>query len=207
MNGTRRPWCPLINNAKPMELIIHQEKLFENLNYAGKTVRNREFEKCSFKTCDFSNSDFSYNRFTDCTFTGCNLGLMKLNQTTMNGIFFKECKLIGLNFHECADMLFSVRFENCLLDYASFINKKMSKTSFKNSSLKSTVFSNTTLNKALFDNTDLQGAVFDKTNLQEANLTTAYNFSIDPEKNMIRKAKFSQQGLLGLLAKYDIQVS
>ncbi|AHM60869.1 putative low-complexity protein [Flammeovirgaceae bacterium 311] len=190
-----------------MEPIVHQHKLFENLNYSGKALKNREFEKCSFKACDFSSSDFSGNRFTDCTFTGCNMGLMKLNQTTMDGIFFQECKLIGVNFNDCADLLFSVRFENCLLDYASFVSKKMSKASFKNSSLKSAIFSNATLNKAIFDNTDLQGAVFNRTNLQEANFITAYNFTIDPELNMVKRAKFSQQSLPGLLAKYDLQVS
>ncbi len=189
-----------------MEPVIHQHKVFENLNYTGKEVKHREFEKCSFKHCDFSSSNFSHSRFTSCTFIACNLGLIKLNQTTLDSISFKDCKLIGINFHECADMLFSVCFEDCLLDYASFTNKKLSKTLFRNSSLKSAIFNHAILNKAIFENTDLLGAVFNRTNLQEANFSTAYNFTIDPEINVMKKAKFSQEGLPGLLAKYDIQV-
>ncbi|MBW3544545.1 MAG: pentapeptide repeat-containing protein, partial [Bacteroidetes bacterium] len=189
-----------------METITHQHKTFENLAYAGKVVQHREFEKCSFKACDFSESNFSHNRFTSCTFTGCNMGLIKLRHTTLDGVFFKDCKLIGVNFHECADLLFSLQLDGCLADYASFANKKMSKTLFKNSSLKSAVFEGTILNKAVFDNTDLQGAVFNKANLQEADFTTAYYFIIDPEQNMMKKAKFSAEGLHNLLLKYDLRI-
>lgn len=189
-----------------METIIHQHKKFENLDYAGKVVQQREFEKCSFLACDFSESNFSNNRFTSCTFIGCNMGLMKLQHTTLDGVVFKDCKLIGINFHECADLLFSLQFDGCLADYASFANKRMSKTRFSNSSLKSAVFESTILNKAIFDNTDLQGAVFNKANLQEADFTTAYNFLIDPEQNMMKKAKFSAQSLPSLLYRYDLQI-
>lgn len=92
------------------------------------------------------------------------------------------------------------------MDFTTFSGKKMGKTSFINSSLKNAEFTNTNLNKAFFDNTDLQNAVFDNSNLQEANLVTAYNYTIDPERNNIKKAKFSLQGIVGLLAKYDIRL-
>lgn len=189
-----------------MQQKIHTHKTFENIIYAEKVVRDREFEKCLFRGCDFSNSNFSDNRFSDCQFIGCNLGLMKLRHTTFDNIKFKDCKLIGLNFSECADLLFTVHFDNCLMDFTTFANKKMGKTSFINSSLKNAEFTNTYLSKALFDNTDLQSAVFDNTNLQEANLATAYNYTIDPERNNIKKAKFSIHGIMGLLAKYDIRL-
>lgn len=189
-----------------MEIKAHQKKRFENLSYAGKIVQQREFEQCTFKSCDFSNSDFSYNRFTDCTFTGCNLGLMKLHNTTLNRCSFIDCKLIGINFAHCTDLLFSVSFEKCLLDYASFVGKKMPRTPFKNCSLKSADFSDATLIKALFDSSDLAGTVFSKTNLQEASLVTAYNYSIDPEQNFIKNASFSAQGLPGLLTRHKIRV-
>ena len=60
--------------------------------------------------------------------------------------------------------------------------------------------------QAKFDETDLKSAVFNRTNLQAANFLTAFNYSIDPEMNNIRKAKFSTQGIHGLLAKYDIKI-
>lgn len=189
-----------------MESLLHQNKTFEGIIYAEKVIKGREFEGCSFRACDFSNSNFSHSRFSDCTFIGCNLAMMKLNGSTLDGIMFKDCKLVGMDFSECADFLFSVRFENCLLDFASFARKKMAKTLFKDSSLKGAMFTNAVLSKALFENSNLEGAVFDSTNLQEANFITAYNYALDPERNNIKKAKFSQYGLAGLLAKYDIRV-
>ena len=35
---------------------------------------------------------------------------------------------------------------------------------------------------------------------------TSYNYSIDPEVNSIKKAKFSLEGISGLLYKYDIVI-
>jgi fluoroquinolone resistance protein len=189
-----------------MEQLLHQDKTFEKIIYAGKEVRGREFEHCSFRFCDFSNSNFSHNRFTNCQFIGCNLALMKVNHATLDNVAFQDCKVIGLNFSECAAFLFTVRFESCLLDYASFTNRKMPKTLFRNSSLKHAVFTNANLSQSVLDNTDLQGAIFNNTNLQEANLVSAFNYTIDPELNNIKKATFSPQGIIGLLAKYDIRV-
>ncbi|MBX0333154.1 pentapeptide repeat-containing protein [Pontibacter sp. HSC-14F20] len=189
-----------------MEEQLHQDKTFEKITYPNKAVRGREFEDCVFKNCDFSSADFSNNRFTDCEFIGCNLALLRLSNSTLNGVTFKECKLTGINFSECEEFLFTVGFESCLMDYTSFLKRKMPKALFIDCSLKNAVFEFTTLTKARFENTDLAGAVFERTNLSEADLSTAYNFIIDPELNNIKKAKFSENGLAGLLNRYDIRV-
>jgi hypothetical protein len=47
-------------------------------------------------------------------------------------------------------------------------------------------------------------ANFDSTNLEKVDLRTAFNYSISPERNRIKKAKFSSQGLVGLLQHHDI---
>ncbi|MBD1397887.1 pentapeptide repeat-containing protein [Pontibacter sp. JH31] len=185
---------------------LHQDRLFEKIINPNQTITGREFEDCVFKNCDFSNGDFSQNRFTDCQFVGCNLAMLRLSGATLNDVVFKECKLTGIDFSACEEFLFTVRFENCLLDYASFLKRKMPKTHFIDSSLKNAVFEQANLTKAKFDNTDLAGAVFERTNLNEANLVTAFNYTIDPELNNIKKSKFSQSGLIGLLARYDIRV-
>jgi len=62
------------------------------------------------------------------------------------------------------------------------------------------------LSSGVFDNCDLSMAVFENTNLEKADFTTSYNYDIDPEKNRMKKAKFSQNGLHGLLLKYDLVV-
>ena len=189
-----------------MEQLIHDNKTFEKITYAGKLIIGREFQDCVFKQCDFSDSTFSGSKFLDCTFEGCNLSLMKLSNATLQSVTFKDCKVLGVNFHECSDFLFSVEFINCTLDFASFAGKKMLKTSFSKCSLKETSFIQSILTSSRFDQCDMSGTVFNRTDLSSANFTTAYNYTIDPEINTLKKAVFSEQGLAGLLVKYGIKV-
>ena len=189
-----------------MELSVHDNKTFEKVVYAEKTIKGREFHGCTFIKCDFSNSDFSYNKFVDCIFEDCNLSMMKFNGTTLSNAEFKSCKILGVNFSECHDFLFTVHFDSCILDYASFMGKKMPKTKFAKTSLKDVSFTQANLAGSVFDQTDLLGAVFSQTDLSSANLINAYNYSIDPELNIIKKASFSALGIAGLLTKYQIKI-
>jgi hypothetical protein len=49
-------------------------------------------------------------------------------------------------------------------------------------------------------------ATFDRSLLEKADFRTAYQYTINPEHNRIKKAKFSATGLAGLLAHYDIEI-
>lgn len=189
-----------------MEDFIHIDKTFEKVIYFDKKISNREFDGCIFKNCDFSNNNFSECVFIDCEFIDCNLAMVKLPATSLKTVTFKESKLLGIRFDECADFLFNVSFENCMLDYSWFTNKKMAKTQWINCSLKEVNFGSADLTAAHFDNSNLEGAIFNETNLSNADFTTAYNFRIDPERNIIKKAKFSIAGIPGLLEKYDIKI-
>lgn len=189
-----------------MEELLHIQKTFEKVVFTGKRVSNREFEDCVFKNCDFANSDFSNNTFMDCEFIDCNLSMILVLGTNMKTVHFRNCKMMGIQFHTCNDFLFNVEFQDCVLDYSSFSNKKMLKTKFTNTSLKEVEFIGCDLTQSLFDNCNLQGAIFNDTQLKEVNFLTAYNYSIDPEFNPMKKARFSTQGITGLLDKYDIKI-
>lgn len=188
-----------------MEL-THYDKQFEEVCYTEKTIRGREFESCTFKKCDFSNSDFGLNMFMDCIFTECNLTMMKLGDSILNNVTFNNCKIMGVNFSACQDAMFSVKYESCLLDYSSFMGKKMPKTRFISCSLKEVNFAQSILTACGFENSDLLGASFNKTDLGSANFATAVNYTLDPELNNIQKGKFSADGLSGLLTKYKIKI-
>jgi uncharacterized protein YjbI with pentapeptide repeats len=62
------------------------------------------------------------------------------------------------------------------------------------------------LTDVLFDNCNLRRAVFIDTIANKADFSTSYDYTFDPEKNKIKKAIFSTDGLKGLLEKYDIVV-
>ena len=67
-------------------------------------------------------------------------------------------------------------------------------------------FTDADLSGSSFDNADLLHASFYNTNLEGADLRTASTYAIDPEVNRIQKARFSINGLPGLLLKYKIKV-
>ncbi len=189
-----------------MSDFLHINKTFEKVIYTDQRVNGREFDNCVFKNCDFSNSDFSDTIFIDCEFIDCNLAMMKLQNSSLKSVSFQQCKILGILFHECADFLFAVKFTESMLDYSSFINKKMPKTVFSNCMLRETNFTGANLTKAVFEKCDLANAIFHDTQLGEADFRSAFNFKIDPELNPMRKAKFTNDGLAGLLDKYDIRI-
>ena len=189
-----------------MEKPVYDNEVFDGLDYAGKAVRGKEFQSCSCIKCDLSDSVFSGNKFIDCKFDGCNLSLIKLNASYLNNVEFINSKILGVNFSECQNLLFTVSFNNCVLDYASFMNKKMTNTRFVRSSLKEATFSQANISGSLFDDCNLLDAVFNRTDLSGANFVTAFNYNIDPEINNIKKAAFSAIGLPGLLSKYNLKI-
>ena len=189
-----------------MENLFYTHITFEKVDYTHTQINNREFEGCIFKNCDFSNSNVSHTTFMDCEFIDCNLSMTSLAGTSLKNVTFKNCKLLGIAFNECDDFLFQVYFDECVLDYALFSNKKMPKTKFINCSMKETTFIGTNLTSSVFDNCNLDGAIFNETQLAAVDFRTAYNYKIDPEFNAMRKAQYSTQGIVGLLDKYDIKI-
>jgi len=97
-------------------------------------------------------------------------------------------------------------FENCILNHSSFYQVKFKKTSFKKTQLREVDFVESDLTGSLFDGCDLAMAVFENTILEKVDFRCAFNYSINPEINRIKKAKFSLFGVAGLLGKYDIEI-
>ncbi len=180
---------------------------FEKIDLTATQFTKGEYEECTFISCNFSGADLSSTRFTDCTFRECNMGNAKFGGTVLNNITFIGCKLLGLHFGDCDRVIFSVSFSDCILNYSSFFKMPLKKTMFRNCQIHEADLTEADLSAATLDNCDLHKTVFERTNLEKADLRTAYNYSIDPEKNKVKKARFSVQGLPGLLHKYDIVVS
>ncbi|MGZ4037731.1 MAG: pentapeptide repeat-containing protein, partial [Bacteroidia bacterium] len=156
--------------------------------------------------CDFSGADLSDFKFINCNFNGCNLSLARLNKAALRDVTFKDSKLLGLQFDACNPFGLAFSVENCALDHSSFYKSKLKKTIFKNSQLRECDFTECDLSQSVLDNCDLNAAKFERTILEKADLRTSFNYSIDPELNRIKKARFSQSGIAGLLDKYDLDI-
>jgi fluoroquinolone resistance protein len=183
-----------------------EDETFEKRDFTENMLPKGEYENCVFIHCNFASSDLSRTSFSECQFINCNLSLANLTNTVFRDIKFRDCKLVGLHFNHCDAFLFTVDFDHCLLHLSSFYKRKLKKTHFENSILREVDFTETDLTSALFDNCDLSGATFEDTILEKADFRTSYNYSIHPQTNKIKKAKFSMAGIAGLLDRYDIEI-
>lgn len=181
-------------------------KVFKKNDYTKDKLPIGEYENCTFRNCNFYNTDLSNFIFRECIFDGCDFSLAKLKNTTLNGIRFVNCKLLGILFNECNSFLFSVSFGNCILKMSVFYKLKLKKYRFDTCNLQEADYTESDLSGSVFENCDLHRAVFYNTNLEKADFTTSYNYSFDPERNRVKKARFSRLGVVGLLDKYNIEI-
>ncbi|MCE3279795.1 MAG: hypothetical protein K0S44_1986 [Bacteroidetes bacterium] len=189
-----------------MSNLIRENAIFDKIDFSVSPLKEGEYEACTFKNCNFSNSDLSNFIFTNCEFVGSNLSLAKLDNTSLKTVSFLNCKLLGLDFSYCNPFLLTFMFEACVMNMTSFHKLKMKATRFKDCELREADFTGTDLSLSNFKNCDLGNAIFINSVLEKVDFRTAFNFSIDPEVNRIKNAKFSRNGILGLLNKYNIEI-
>ena len=188
-----------------MSVFIENE-IFEKADYSKVKLAKGEYDDCTFKNCLFLNVNVSETIFIDCEFVNCNFSNSYLKNTSFRSVIFKNCKLLGLQFNDCNPFLLSIGFEECHLNIVSFYKMKLKNTKFNKCKLQEVDFSETDLTNASFNNCDLIGSIFNATILEKADFRTSYNYSIDPEINRLKKAKFSLHGVVGLLGKYQIEI-
>lgn len=183
-----------------------QDHIFDKLDFTKQPLLKGEYENCTFANCNFEETNLTEFKFIDCEFRDCNWSLAQLHGTVLREVKFKDCKMLGIQFENCNEFGLSFSFENCQVNHSTFFQMNIKKTIFRNCQLREIDFSESNLTNVIFDNCDLAQAIFINTILDKADFRTAYNYSLDPENNRIKKAKFSILGISGLLDKYDIVI-
>lgn len=90
------------------------------------------------------------------------------------------------------------------MNHSSFYQLDIRKTVFKNCILNEADFTEANLSNSVFTDSNLSNAVFDRTILDNSDFRNAIDFSIDPNQNQLKKTKFSQDNLSGLLDRLNI---
>lgn len=186
------------------DYILDQE--FKDQTFDDFNTKFKDFENCTFHNCDFRACTFQTVTFIDCNFFDCNFMETKINYISLRGVFFTKCNFTNVNFAMTDQVIFEFHFKDCLLDYSKFYALKLRKMQFINCSMIAVDFMGSDLTEVLFDNCNLRHAVFIDTIANKADFSTSYDYAFDPDKNKIKKAIFSTEGLKGLLQKYDIIV-
>lgn len=176
---------------------------FEKENYVEQKLEGF-FEDCEFTECDFTDAQIENSGFTNCKFFHCNFSNAKLIKTSLTDCHFLHCKMMGISFDLCENFFYTLQVKDSTLDYASLYNLKLRLSKFTNCSFRESDLTRTDFTSAIFNHCDFTAAHFEQTNLEKADLHTSRNYLIDPEKNKIKKARFSMHQVLGLLYKYDI---
>ena len=189
-----------------MSQAFTQDQTFDKIDFSQEPLLKGEYEQCMFTNCNFEGSNLTEFKFVDCEFRDCNLSLAQIHGTVLREVKFKDCKMLGIQFETCNEFGLSFSFENCQVNHSTFFQMNIKKTIFRNCQLREIDFSESNLTNVIFDNCDLAQAIFINTILDKADFRTAYNYSLDPENNRIKKAKFSIIGVSGLLDKYDIVI-
>lgn len=179
---------------------------FKGKDYTTSAFARGEYENCTFTGCNFSGTDLTGVVFTECEFTDCNFSNAKCKGTGFKEVFFKDCKLMGLNFSIADPFLMAMNFTDCYLNLSSFYQLKLKKSRFINCNLQEADLTETDFTEASFTNCDFKHAIFENTVLEKADLRSSINYSIDPEQNRIKKAKFSLPAVTGLLDKFNIVI-
>lgn len=189
-----------------METNFISDRVFDKDQFQHLLKPGAEFDHCQFKSCDFSGLDLSGIKFIDCRFVQCNLSSLRWENTALREVHFEHCKILAARFDRCNAFGLAFGFNDCILDHSTFFKTQIKKTLFKRTRLNDCDFTESDLSQAVFDDCDLSGALFDHTRLEKADFRTAIHYQIDPENNSLKGARFSPEGLAGLLQKYQIRI-
>ena len=197
----------LISYLSPMASdLLMEDQEWEDLNWKADAPLAGCYDGCKFFRCDLSMAKMTGYHFTDCQFIDCDLSNADLRGVVLNDCVFTGCKLTGLHFEDCHTIPFGVRFKGCILTLASFGKMMLRKTVFQDCRLTETDFSGADLREAVFSGCDLDRAIFSGCNLEKADFRKVINCTIDPAQNRMRKAKFTLDGLPGLLSSYGLEI-
>ena len=182
------------------------DQIYKDEDFSKLRLPKGDYDSCSFVGCNFSEGYLDNCQFLECTFEDCNLSNANIGHATFKEVQFVDCKMVGLLFEKCNQMLLSFSFKGCTLDFSSFISMSIPGTLFDGCKLRNIDFSEADLSRSRFINSNLDNAIFDASNLQEADFILSRNIRLDPERNQLKNSRFSREIVLGLLAKYKIQV-
>ncbi len=184
------------------------DNYFEDKQFGSDApvIAQGEYESCRFTSCDFQESTLTGSIFSNCLFEHCNMSNARVGGVSIQESIFINCKLMGLRFDSCNSFGFSVRFEKCLLDHSSFFDMNLRNCFFTGCRLMYADFSGADISGISMTACDLGNAIFERTNMQGTDLRNSFNFSISPEDNQIKGARFSSDQVLRLLDKYQVRI-
>jgi uncharacterized protein YjbI with pentapeptide repeats len=189
----------------------YQEQHFRDLDLAGQRLMGSEFHDCQFEACTFTETVFQGCRFVGCTFSKCDLSLAQAPGSAFSATRFFDSRVIGVDWTQADWSGISlgqpIGFERCALSHSTFIGLRLPGLQIKDCLAADVDFREADLSRADFSGSDLEQSLFSSTNLSKADLRTAHNYQIAPERNTLTGARFALPEAMSLLYELDIDLS
>ncbi|MEL6832229.1 MAG: pentapeptide repeat-containing protein [Bacteroidota bacterium] len=189
-----------------MSATLFADEHYQQRDFLAEALSAGTYDNCRFSSCQFTGLNLSGFRFTECQFEDCDLSNVELTETALQEVEFLRSKLLGIHFSACRTFRLELKFEQCVLDFSSFVGLPIPRTSFFECQIREADFREADLSKASFEKSDLSRSQFEYTNLEGADFRTAIHFLINPEENRLKGAQFSASNLSGLLAHYGLKI-
>jgi uncharacterized protein YjbI with pentapeptide repeats len=182
----------------------YDEQVFDGI-VCTRNIKNISFVDCVFNGCKFQQIQWQSCLFEDCEFINCDLSLNSFVSVGLRDTKFKECKLLGINWSDLSKPVLT-EFDSCIMDQCIFEHLDLRNTSFSNSRLQSAELHQCNLTKTNFSGCNLSHCVFENCDLSHAWFENATNYTINPQTNVLKKAKFSYPEVLSFLHPFDIEI-
>lgn len=140
--------------------------------------------------------------------------MIQVDRSVFKNARFRDCRLMGINWtkaswgkREIAQLVKAVDFQGCMMNYSSFLGLNLQGVNFVGCTLLEVDFSEIDLRKADFSDSDLERAIFRNSDIREADFSKARNYTLSPQLNKIKGAKFSLPEAMSLLYSMDIDLA
>lgn len=185
--------------------LSYYEEHFSGITLTESKIQNKEFENCVFEKCIFIECIFDNCRFIDCTFLGCSISAAKPFNSQFTSVVFKDSKVMGFDWTKAKNVR-ALHFERCDISYSNLSFLKLPELKLLECLAHEVNFNEADLSSGIFTKTDFLGSIFSHTNLTKADFRKAFNYGIDINFNILKKAQFSLPEATSLLTSLDIEL-
>jgi fluoroquinolone resistance protein len=185
---------------------FHESKTFSGLDLRESGLQNVELLDCTVADCQLGEATLERCSFDDVVFKSCDLSVIKLGGSSFQSVRFVECKLTGIDWSRAHDLMFDVSFEDCVLDFSSFVGLPLKGLRIDGGKAHNAVFADSNLQKVRFSHVDLAGTMFTGNDLREGDLSTCANVVLEPNTNRFHKTKLPVDAALRHLKQLGILV-
>lgn len=166
---------------------FHEHQTFSDVEAPFARVSGKELYRCVFERCKLSEAQLARCALESCKLIDCDLTQIVLAGTSLRGVVFERCKLLGVDFSVLSDNP-DVTFEGCMLRYAAFSDMNLRGVRFVDCDLQDAQLTDCALVNADFPGSDLTGATFSRCDVTGADLSTATGVFLDARKNVVKGA-------------------